>query len=92
MGDRAGLPAELGIFKDPSKLVPSPDSSLRISFLLMERSLLSPIARFLLVETTGTMGCVRGVWNVSSGDSLPLVFRRSVDNKFWTDRGTSCRR
>ena len=89
MGDRAGLPAELGISKDPSKLVSSPDSSLRISFLLMERSLLSPITRFLLVETTGTMGCVRGVWNISSGDSLPLVFSRSVDNKSWTDRGTS---
>ena len=79
----------LGISKDPSKLVSSPDSSLRISFLLIERSLLSPIARFLLVETTGTMGCVRGVWNISSGDSLPLVFSRSVDNKSWTDRGTS---
>ena len=26
MGDRAGLPAELGISKDPSKLVSSPDS------------------------------------------------------------------
>ena len=89
MGDRAGLPAELGISKDPSKLVSSPDSSLRISFLLMKRSLLSPIPRFLLVETTGTMGCVRGVCNVSSGDSLPLVFSRSVDNKSWTDRGTS---
>ena len=49
----------------------------------MERSLLSPTARFLLVETTGTMVvCV----DVSSGDSLPLVFSRSVDNKSWTDR------
>ena len=55
----------------------------------MERSLLSPIARFLLVETTGTMGCVRGVWNVSSEDSLPLVFSRLMDNKSWTDQGTS---
>ena len=89
MGDRAGLPAELRISKDPSKLVSFPDSSLRISFLLMKRSLLSTIARFLLVMTTGTMGCVRGAWNVSSRDLLPLVFSRSVDNISWTDRGTS---
>ena len=54
----------------------------------MEWSLLSPIVRFLLVETTGTLGCVRGVWNVSTGDSLPLVFSRSVDNISWTGRGT----
>ena len=89
MGDGAGLPVELGISKDPFKLVSSLDSSLRISFLLIERSLLSPTARLLLVETTGTMGCVRGVSNVSSGDSLPLVFSRSVDYKSWTGRGTS---